>query len=229
MFAQETGVVINGVTWATRNVGAPNTFANNPEDIGMYYQWNSKIGWTAEGVPSDETSIWNSAWNGNGAATWQTVNNPCPEGWHVPTVENLQSLLNTEWVSQIEPVKGTTFGDGDNTIFLPEYGILMEDNGSFGYSQSCYWSNSLQEGMVRHLTIQPSYNAAFLYNSSPAYGYSIRCVKDGGIGINEVSTDTENATVTGYFDILGRKLNEEPKQGIYIILYDNGKTKKVVK
>jgi hypothetical protein len=60
-------------------------------------------------------------------------------------------------------------------------------------------------------------------------GFCVRCVKDNSVGINEVSTDTENATVKGYFDIMGRKLTEEPKQGIYIILYDNGKTKKVIR
>jgi len=44
MFAQETGVVINGVTWATRNVDAPGTFVANTKDAGMFYQWNSKVG-----------------------------------------------------------------------------------------------------------------------------------------------------------------------------------------
>ena len=51
-FAQEeTGVEINGVTWATRNVDAPGTFAAKPEDMGMFYQWNSKVSWTTDLVP----------------------------------------------------------------------------------------------------------------------------------------------------------------------------------
>ena len=37
----EGGVLINGVCWATRNVDAPGTFAENPEDPGMMYQWNA--------------------------------------------------------------------------------------------------------------------------------------------------------------------------------------------
>jgi len=44
MFAQETGVVINGVKWATRNVDKPGTFVANPEDFGMLYQWNRRVG-----------------------------------------------------------------------------------------------------------------------------------------------------------------------------------------
>ena len=39
----DAGVVINGITWATRNVDEPGKFAARPEDAGMYYQWNSKI------------------------------------------------------------------------------------------------------------------------------------------------------------------------------------------
>jgi len=48
-------------------------------------------------------------------------------------------------------------------------------------------------------------------------------------GINDISADTKNAIVTGYFDILGRNLTEEPTKGLYIIQYDNGKTKKIMK
>jgi len=40
MAQDEESVVINGVRWATRNVGARGTFVQNPEDYGDYYQWN---------------------------------------------------------------------------------------------------------------------------------------------------------------------------------------------
>ena len=36
--APQSGVVINGVTWATRNVGEPGTFVAHPEDFGNYYK-----------------------------------------------------------------------------------------------------------------------------------------------------------------------------------------------
>jgi len=32
----DEGVVINGIRWATRNVDAPGTFVDNPEDAGMF-------------------------------------------------------------------------------------------------------------------------------------------------------------------------------------------------
>jgi len=36
----DAGVIINGIKWATRNVDMPGTFAANPEDAGMFYQWD---------------------------------------------------------------------------------------------------------------------------------------------------------------------------------------------
>jgi len=62
-----------------------------------------------------------------------------------------------------------------------------------------------------------------------AVGQSGTVERTNTTGINDVSADTENAKVTGYFDILGRKLTEEPTKGLYIIQYDNGKTKKIMK
>jgi len=38
----EEGVVINGVRWATRNVGAHGQFVAKPEDYGGYYQWGRR-------------------------------------------------------------------------------------------------------------------------------------------------------------------------------------------
>jgi len=122
-FAQETGVVINGVTWATRNVGAPGTFAAAPESSGMYYQWNSKIGWSAEGVPSDGTSVWNSVWDGNGAETWTTANCPCPTGWRIPTKEEFEELIAAGGEPTIDPAI-YRFGSGANTVIFPAAGYL---------------------------------------------------------------------------------------------------------
>jgi uncharacterized protein (TIGR02145 family) len=36
----DKGVLINDITWATRNVGAKGQFVNNPEDEGLLYTFN---------------------------------------------------------------------------------------------------------------------------------------------------------------------------------------------
>jgi len=44
---------------------------------------------------------------------------------------------------------------------------------------------------------------------------------------NVVSTDAVN--VIGYYNVFGEKLSKEPENGFYIIMYDNGKTVKMIK
>lgn len=43
------------------------------------------------------------------------------------------------------------------------------------------------------------------------------------------TTINSNKKATGYYNILGTKLLQEPTSGIYIIMYDNGQTEKVMK
>ena len=61
-------------------------------------------------------------------------------------------------------------------------------------------------------------------------GFFVRCVKDKDINtsVNDISSEKEK-TVLGYYNILGKKLLQEPESGIYIILYENGKTEKIIK
>ena len=123
---------------------------------------------------------------------------------------------------------GREFGSGNNTIFLPAVGVIDGD-GSFREGAGYYFGS----------TSFLSNSYAFAFNSGTVYssgdagggvqnGMSVRCVKDeSNTGVNSISSDT--ATVTGYFDVLGRRLKEEPTKGLYIIQYDNGKTKKMMK
>ena len=116
----DDGVVINGVRWATRNVDAPGTFATNPEDAGMLYQWNRRIGWSSTNpmVNSDGGTMWD---NSRPTGTeWYAENDPCPEGWRVPTRNELHSLRDAggKWMTQ-NGVSGHLFGSGDNQIFIP--------------------------------------------------------------------------------------------------------------
>ena len=156
--------IINGVKWATRNVDAPGTFAANPEDPGMLYQWNRNIGWSA--IPSD--------------TTWETANDVCPSGWRVPTVAELGSLAasGSQWTTQ-NGVNGRIFGSGDNTIFLPAAGYRNPTNGALasvgtiGY----YWSSTVSGTNAFRL----SFGSSFVDPGNlddRAFGFSVRCVSE---------------------------------------------------
>ena len=138
VFAQDAktvdeGVIINGVKWATRNVAAPGTFADKPEDPGMLYQWNRKVGWSATGpmVNSNGGTDWDITAPEGENGTWEKANDPCPAGWRIPTPEELQELIDSGSEQKIidsgskgkrkkeTGVNGRIFGSGSNTIFLP--------------------------------------------------------------------------------------------------------------
>jgi len=171
---QQDFVLIDGVKWATRNVDALGTFAANPEDAGMFYQWNRKKAWSATG---DVTGWDETMPEGD---TWETTNNVCPTGYRVPTDAEIQSLLafGSQWTTQ-NGVTGRVFGSGDNTLFLPAAGFRYYSYGTLGGAGSLgyYWS-STQDGTT---------NAYYLdFNSSRASrnsydrndGFSVRCVAD---------------------------------------------------
>ena len=110
----DSGVVINGVRWATRNVDAPGTFAATPESTGMLYQWNRRVGWASTGEVTD--------WDDSMPAgiTWERTNDPCPPGWRVPTRVELERLADTSntWTTR-NGVNGSLFGTAPNQLFLP--------------------------------------------------------------------------------------------------------------
>jgi len=168
-------VEINGVKWATRNVGAPHTFVQNPENYGEYYQWNNG------------TTDWIDGWNGNGASFWLSTNDPSPAGYRVPTSAEIQSLLNStyvtyEWTTR-NGVYGGRFTDrtNGNSIFLPAAGYRSVIGGTLisVSSQGMYWSSSqLDSNYAYSLCISSLH--AYLYgsdgNSRIGFGYSIRPV-----------------------------------------------------
>jgi len=171
----EVGVLINGVTWATRNINAPGYFTAKPEDPGMFYQWNRKVGWSTTGnspTSSPAGQTWNST--GDTGSSWTAENDPCPPGWQVPSEAQLQSLFNKfDRFDKFNDVSGGYFKDGTNEIFLPAAGCRNNDNcnlqevGIWGY----YYSNSnwVSMGFVDLGTDGGQAHSGI--------GMSIRCVK----------------------------------------------------
>jgi uncharacterized protein (TIGR02145 family) len=166
----DTGVIINGITWATRNVDAPGTFAANPEDYGGYFQWNRK------------TEIWAYNRRGNisasGARAWQRANNPCPQGWRVPTQAELNRLAETGhvWTTK-NGVNGYLFGRAPNQIFLPAAGTRLPDNTIDGADiWGFYWS-STRSNATDAWGLVFRQGSTFVISGSRAISQSVRCVK----------------------------------------------------
>jgi uncharacterized protein (TIGR02145 family) len=172
----DTGVVIDGIRWATRNVDKPGTFASKPESTGMYYQWSRRKGWAAKGNPSN--------WNAFPitAATWEKANDPCPSGWRVPTDIELESLSNagSVWTTK-NGVNGRIFGTAPLQIFLPAVGRRYYSDGSLFFvgSRGYYWSS--MQGEISDLHAHDLYfddDHARVTADWRTRGNSVRCVAE---------------------------------------------------
>jgi len=175
----DPGVVIDGVRWATRNVDAPGTFAQNPESAGVFYQWNCRRAWSATGEVSD----WNTSTPQG--IIWEKTNDPCPPGWRVPTFDELRRLAHSANVIsrsvEINGINGKAFEDetSGNTLFLPAVGWRSNDGalGSAGVGGH-YWSSTPAAGTsARNLSFySASFTSLGVSISTRAFGFSVRCV-----------------------------------------------------
>jgi uncharacterized protein (TIGR02145 family) len=186
----DTSVVINGVTWATRNVDAPGTFAASPESYGMLYQWNRSTGWydnagTLTGVlkSGGTTTSWDDSTPSG--TTWESANDPSPAGWRVPSWDELLTLDDTAMVSNkwtaCNGVCGRLFTDKTTgkSLFLPAAGYIgYFEHGSTIYGAgtfSVYFSST-------QFDTYDAYALAFFSDyddwssNGCVYGSSVRCV-----------------------------------------------------
>ena len=172
------GIVISGVKWATGNVDNPGTFAANPEDAGMLYQWNRKLAWP----PTGDITNWNRSVP-TGAA-WKKENDPCPAGYRVPTLNEIKTLLTTgkvshEWTS-VNDINGRKFTDKNsgNSIFLPAVGCRGSDEGTLFNNdlKGFYWCSTQDEsGFACYLNFDEG-KAGWDWNGDRSHGFSVRCV-----------------------------------------------------
>ena len=184
------GVLINGIRWATRNVDAPGTFAQNPEDFGMLFQWNRRKGWSAI---DEEVEGWDSSVPKG--TRWYAENDPCPEGWRVPTRHELHYLNIAGAASENRTgsrrltkngVTGRIFGIEPNQIFLPMVRIRVS-NGTFSKDDisGSYW------GSTQYNREEGSHIGVHTFGISQGgsyrnFGQSIRCVSKETMPLEEV-------------------------------------------
>ena len=167
------GIVIDGTRWATRNMDTPGAFAQSPTDIGMLYQWNRRQGWAAIG----DVIGWDSSIP-TGAA-WYVTNDPCPEGWRVPTIEEFESLYNVaNGRVTHNDVNGRIFGAAPNQIFLPSL-IGRSPNGALAIWIGGYWSSQgAGMEMARIFTFHSDSGHLGRGNGWRVQGHAVRCVAE---------------------------------------------------
>ena len=115
----------------------------------------------------------------------KTVNDPCPEGWRVPTWGELQSLIAnySVWSTDASEHNGRyftgeyTYMEGIQKIFLPAAGYRSCDNGvvfgrgGLGY----YWSSTSYLSRAGYFYFNSG--SVVINDSYRAAGYTVRCVQ----------------------------------------------------
>jgi uncharacterized protein (TIGR02145 family) len=175
---EKIGVLINGVVWSPYNVGTTGKFVDNPEDFGGYYQWNRKDTTDFVLFANDVPSCAPSSWLSN--------NNPCPKDWRVPTLDELNKLLDTEkvtseWISE-NGINGYRFTEKSsrNSIFLPTAGYINCYSGflkDVGYDGN-YWSSTPKETNAHLLNFQGNDVSPFCTYGYRTGGFSVRPVAE---------------------------------------------------
>ena len=184
---------LTGKIWMDRNLGASQvaTTSSDAAAYGDLYQWGRakdghqmRTSGTTNTLSTTDTPghgdfiitnsppfDWRSPRNDD---LWQGVNgvnNPCPNGYRLPTAVEWEAEIATwssnnaagAFASVLKLTKGGNryFGNGSFT-----------NAGSFGY----YWSSTLVGAAPRKMYFRS--DAALLTEGIRAYGNSVRCIKD---------------------------------------------------
>jgi uncharacterized protein (TIGR02145 family) len=193
-------VVINvinpttGKSWMDRNLGASQvaTSATDAAAYGDLYQWGRgndghqcrTSATTTTLSSSDQPGHGNFICNSNINADWRSsqnnnlwqgvngINNPCPNGYRLPTNAELSSEISS-WSSL------NSTGSLNSAIKLPIGGNRAANNGSLSSvgSLGYYFTSTLNGSLAYRLSLS-SASASIVASGARAVGMSVRCIKD---------------------------------------------------
>ena len=183
-------VTIGTQTWMAENLNYQtansycyNDNASNCTKYGRLYTWAAAM---------DSAGTWST--NGKGCGYGKTcsptypVRGVCPEGWHLPTQTEWNTLFTAVGGSSTagEVLKSTSgwnsSGNGSDTYSLSALPAGNRgNNGGFDYEgiYALFWSSTENNSNnAYNMYLYYYYGDADLSNRIKDYGFSVRCVKD---------------------------------------------------
>lgn len=148
----------------------PGTFYSNDEDD---YDEDLTRDWRA--TPDDR--LWNA---GSEAVPVKSANDPCPDGWRVPTETELKKAIAAATYSWDGAAKGAKFSAGSSVLFLPAAGwrerSYLDSQGTHRGTDGNYHSSSTWKHKADYLAISET-DGVKDYSGVRSFARSVRCVK----------------------------------------------------
>ena len=156
---------------------------NNESKSNIFY--TGTIDSDSDWLDLHDNTLWNA---GTEEYPIKTKYDPCPEGWRVPTKNELNNLYinHSDWTTNHMGQSGywfsgaSTYAEGGAQVFLPAAGYrrsrsgLAKNRGVYGD----YWSSMSYNSNTSYFLGFGCSDERYLDNCNRAYGYSIRCVRE---------------------------------------------------
>lgn len=153
-----------------------NVGAKKETDYGLYFAWGETVGYTTSQVGTDKQFSWDDyKWTNDGGSTMSKYNTTDGKTtldleddaahvnmggeWHIPTEEQCDELLNTEYVTnafvtnyQGSGVKGYLFTSvsNGNTMFVPAAGYCEGGGIDYVGNDGYVWTSALYSEDVEY-------------------------------------------------------------------------------
>lgn len=173
---EHVGTKIGNTVWANSNVNEPDTFGENCEVRGKLYQWNSKYCYETHSKDNGGEQVPIPGFDDPShveklkGLEWKEENDPCPDGWRVPTIEEIRTLIGAsmggdgKWNASkswydfdkengmavsgafvglpFEDLKKCNKENMNGAIFLPQAGTIYDHQGQTDWWSIRLWSSS---------------------------------------------------------------------------------------
>lgn len=205
---ETVGVIINGIVrrMMIYNLGANTSMnPNTPQQgiMGDYYQWGRAVPVATAYTDPGSISGWNGtayapdkSWNsGTEASPVKTLNDPCPDGFRIPTQNewtsfdssstskyNIGTWANDGYAGAANFTAAKVFVNNGNNLVFPTGGTRLYDNNGhllWRAAKGYYWSSTEAPYKNSNQAIALAFGSDHIYSAEAPVrtsGNSIRCI-----------------------------------------------------